>query len=152
MPGGQERYVARLAHEFRSVIHHDFQCSRHVILEVGGLTTLCLRDRLDGLGPSPPRFQRWQRPMVAPPIVISFTLPLGNSRTSSALAKAFLFRFLCHIFILPTAVRYVAVTHSLVHRNWMRWSVRSSSRSNWSGFKGGMPPFPTRPHCLFRAF
>jgi len=107
VPGRQERDIARLAHQFRSVIHHDLQGSRHVVLEMGGFATLCFCDRLDGLGPTPPG-SSVARPMVAPPIVINSTLPFGKFRTSSALEKSFFFRFPCHILVLPSAVRSVS--------------------------------------------
>src|SRR3989304_1962682 len=104
MSGRQERHIARFAHEFRSIIHHDFQGPCYVVLEVGCLTTRCLCDWVNGLGPTPSRLQggtpdgrsadRYQLPFA-----------LGEDPYFIGLAEAFLFRFPWHILIPPMSVR-----------------------------------------------
>jgi hypothetical protein len=107
MSGRQERHIARLAHEFRSIIHHDFQGPCYVILEVGRLTTLCLCDRLNGRRPTPSRLQGGT-PDGCSADRYQLHFALGENPYFIGLAEAFLFRFPWHILILPTAVDWVA--------------------------------------------
>ena len=88
MPGRQERRIPRLARKLLSVIHNDFQGPGHVILKMRRFTALCFRDRLYGFLPTPPRFQDGAANRRAADRY-QLQLPLGKTRTSSALSKLF---------------------------------------------------------------
>ena len=57
VPGFQHRDVAGAAVEFGAVVHPATEYARDVVLKMGRLTALGLRDRLDRRGPAPARFE-----------------------------------------------------------------------------------------------